>query len=87
MEFLLFLCAALSALTGAFTGTRVPGRDVQIERVSTRASLVAPIAARAVAAVVQAQRTPAPNMLRSGVAPRTFLFSNGISVRGERRRE
>lgn len=87
MEFLLFLCAALSALTGAITGTRAPDIEVQIARVSERARLIAPAAVRTVAAIVQAQRAPGREALRAGVAPRRFRFSNGISVRGERRRE
>lgn len=87
MEFLLFLCAALSALTGAITGARAPEREVQIERISNRASSVVPVVVRAVSAIVQAQRAPAVTILRDCVISRRFLFSTGISTRGERRRE
>jgi hypothetical protein len=87
MEFLLFLCAALSALTGAITGARAPERDVQIERVSSRVNSVVPVVLRAVSAIVQAQRAPAVTFLRNSIVPRRYLFSTGNSARGERRRE
>jgi len=87
MEFVLFLCAALSALTGAITGSRAPGIEVRIQRMSARASIVAPVAARAVAAVVQAQRTPAVSQLLAAISRRVFAFNSGITARGERRRE
>jgi len=87
MEFVLFLCAALSALTGAITGTRAPGIEVQIERVSTRAGIVAPVATRAVAAIVRAQRPPSISAVLAYMAARPFVLSAPIPVRGERRRE
>ncbi|WP_242146296.1 hypothetical protein [Sphingomonas sp. BAUL-RG-20F-R05-02] len=87
MEFLLFLCAALSALTGAITGSRSPDLDVQIERVSQGAGTVATAAVRTVAAIVWAQRAPALLALRNTATPRSFSFDDGISARGERRRE
>lgn len=87
MEFLLFLCAALSALTGAITGTRAPGIAVQIERVSARAGVVAPVAARTVAAIVQAQRLPTISAVLAYPAARPFVLAAPIPVRGERRRE
>lgn len=87
MEFVLFLCAALSALTGAITGTRVPGIEVQIERVSTRADVAAPVAVRAVAAIVQAQRLPTVSAILTVAAARPFVLSAAIPALGERRRE
>jgi hypothetical protein len=87
MEFLLFLCAALSALTGAITGGRAPDIEVQIERVSARAGTTATAVVRTAAAIVQAQHAPALVALRDGAAPRPFSFDNGIPARGERRRE
>jgi len=87
MEFVLFLCAALSALTGAITGTRAPGIEVQIERVSARAGLVAPVAARTVAAIVRAQRLPTIRTVLGRGATRPFALSAAIPLFGERRRE
>ena len=87
MEFVLFLCAALSALTGAITGTRAPDIAVQIERVSARGSIAAPVAARTVAAIVQAQRLPAIGAVLTYTVARPFVLAAPIPVRGERRRE
>lgn len=87
MEFVLFLCAALSALTGAITGTRAPGIAVQIERVSARAGVALPAAARAVAAIVQAQRLPAIDTVLADTAAHPFVLAAAIPVRGERRHE
>ncbi|RZF65821.1 hypothetical protein EWE75_03975 [Sphingomonas populi] len=87
MEFVLFLCAALSALTGAITGTRAPDIAVQIERVSARGSIAAPVTTRAVAAIVRAQRPPAISAVLAYIAARPFVLSAAIPVRGERRRE
>ena len=82
MEFVLFLCAALSALTGAITGTRAPGIEVQIERVSARAGLVDPVAA-----IVRAPRLPALRTVLGRGAARPFALSAAIPLVGERRRE
>ncbi|CAN5385344.1 hypothetical protein BH10PSE15_BH10PSE15_17690 [soil metagenome] len=87
MEFVLFLCAALSALTGAITGARVPGVAVQIERVSVRSSVAAPVAPRAVAAIVMAQRPPILGAVLALVEARPFVLSPAIPPLGSRRRE
>jgi hypothetical protein len=87
MEFVLFLCAALSALTGAITGSRAPGIEVQIEQVSARAGVVMPAAARVVAAIVQAQRWPRISAVLAGIAPGSFVLAAAVPVRGERRHE
>ncbi|MDF0488762.1 hypothetical protein PX554_11530 [Sphingomonas sp. H39-1-10] len=84
---MLFLCAALSALTGAITGTRAPDIAVQIEQVSARGHIAVPSATRAVAAIVQAQRVPAVSTVLAYSAARAFVLIASIPVRGERRRE
>ncbi|SDA13358.1 hypothetical protein [Sphingomonas sp. NFR15] len=87
MEFVLFLCAALSALTGAITGTRAPAIEVQIEHVSVRAGVIASVAARPVAAIVQAQRVPAIGAVLAGIVTRAFALSAPVPLFAGRRRE
>lgn len=87
MEFLLFLCAALSALSGAITGARAPAIEVQIERVSAQAGTRAPATARAVATAVQAQPLPALAVVRAVMVPSVSVLAAAIPVFGERRRE
>jgi hypothetical protein len=87
MEFVLFLCAALSALTGAISGARMPGMEVQIERVAARAGAEATVAARSVAAIVRAQRLPGRLAVRHISQARAFVLHPAIPARGERRRE
>ena len=86
MEFMLFLCAVLSALGGAITGARAPGVAVRIERAAGTAEVAAPRTARAVAAAVMAQAFVPCARLAVAQSPGFALYAS-IPLFAQRRRE